>query len=111
MTRTGGRLLQASAAVGAVGAGIALAAGPAGADVGALMLTPTTHLHDGQSVSVFWDTGLPWPNTNEVLANAYECSPGFPLCAGSTQTALQEVQASDGDLAFQGTMRVSTSLT
>jgi hypothetical protein len=111
------RLLQASVVLGAAGAGVALAAGPAAADTGALHVTPTTNLHDGQAVSVSWDTGQAWSGTNHNAA-AFECvGPipsgvlgGNPPCDVNTAVVLQAVQAADGDLAFQGTMTAHKSL-
>lgn len=117
MTGKRGRLFQATAAFGAAGAGVALAAGPAVADTGALQATPTSNLHDGQSVSVFWETGQPWAGSDHNAA-AFECIGsigagllgGNPPCDVNTAVLLQAVQAADGDLAFQGNVTVRKSL-
>ena len=118
MTRKRGRLLHASAVLGAAGAGVALTAGPAAADVGASMATPTTHLHDGQSVSVSWDTGQPWTSAQNEPGAAAECYEPIPPGALGTVdllscdpfgSQLQAVKAPDGDLAYQGTINVKKS--
>jgi hypothetical protein len=84
MTKVRGRFLKASAALGAAGAGVALAAGPAAA-AGTPTVTPTTGLHDGQSVSVTWDTGLSF---GVVAVGAVECS--SPVPAGEVTTSLSQ---------------------
>ena len=112
-----GRLFQASAVLGAAGAGVALVPGPAVADTGSLQATPTNGLHDGQSVSVSWETGQPWSGSDHNAA-AVECvgsigaGPlgGNPPCDPNTLTVVQAVQAADGDLAFQGSLTVHKSL-
>ncbi len=114
------RLGKASVALGAAGAGLALTAGPAAASAGALQVTPTTNLHDGQSVSVYWDTGLPW-GTSGFIGQAGECSVSVPAglvldgsflnhCDASVGINLDPVRASDGDLAYQGKLTAKKSL-
>lgn len=111
------RLIQAGAVLGAAGAGVALTAGAAAADTGAVTVTPHTGLHDAQSVSVFWDTGLPL-NTSVVVVQAAECSGPVQAgpsrspaqCDGKTTVNLHIVLAPDGDLAFEGTLNVQKSI-
>jgi hypothetical protein len=114
MTRKRGRLVKASVALGAAGAGVALTAGPAAAAVGSLQATPTKNLHNGQSVSVYWDTGAFWGSTIGP-SGAMECYQPLPAgtvtefdlgaCA-SLPAALQAVEAADGDVSFQGNVTV-----
>ncbi len=115
------RLLQASAVLGAAGAGIALTAGPAAAGSASVAANPTQKLHDGQQISVFWDTGQPWSTQSQYVQYfAVECPK--PLVAGTVFSTdvvmscsllgsqLSKVQAPDGDLEIEGTVTVSKSL-
>jgi hypothetical protein len=116
MTFKRGRCFQACAVFGAAGAGVVLAAGPAAADIGAPSVSPKTGLHDGQSVTVSWDSGQPYGSP--FTGQAVECD--APVAAGETATLyqcdegtlvnLQAVQAPDGDLEFQGSVTVRKSL-
>ena|SRR5690349_21189780 len=110
MTRKRARLLQASAALGATGAGVVLAAGPAAA--AGPTVKPTTGLHDGQSVSVTWTPDL----SGAVLVQAFECSgpvPSGPIfsilnqCDGLTAATLQQMP---GSAAYQGSIFVRKSI-
>jgi hypothetical protein len=116
MTNKRGRLIKASAVLGAAGAGVVLTAGPAVADFGNLTATsPTTNLHDGESVSVFWDTGNPI-NTPYLGVLGDECSGPGPInntgsnCQNVLLANITKTVAPDGELAFQGTIPVSKSI-
>ncbi len=116
MARRRRRVLKASIVLGAVGAGLALAAGPAAADTGPLIVTPHAGLHNGQAVSVSWDTGQPWSNSS-IKAQAAECAHTLPagpvgftdILDCNTPVALVAVKAADGDLAYEGTVDVASS--
>jgi len=110
MTDKRGRLVKASAAFGAAGAGVVLTAAPAAA---APMVTPTTGLHDGQSVSVTWGPSVGGP----TYVSAVECSgpvpagiifgPTLDQCDGSTGSQLSQVRGSG---SYQGNILVRKSI-
>ena len=108
-------VLQATAALGAAGAGVALTAAPAVAiGGGPVVVTPHTGLSNNEVVSVSWDTGEAWLGSVHS-AVALECEGAIPrgmldgICFFSTP--LQAVPLGNKDLGFEGSITVQRNPT
>jgi hypothetical protein len=104
------RVLQGSAAIGAIGTALAMTAGPAAADVQPFSVTPATGLSlTGQTVGFSSEGGTYTPNfTVDVLECPYNWQPLNPDYCAILGTTTGK-QAADGDLLFSGTVQVKNS--